>query len=95
MREVYFTTPAARDLEAIIAYIALDNPQAAEGFFRDISQLINRLVAFPNLGRRGRVAGTREVILGSAPYAVAYRPTTAKITVLAVFHLARDLRYRP
>lgn len=45
--------------------------------------------ANPALGRPGRVAGTRELVLPKTPYVVAYRIMEA-VEILAVMHGARE-----
>ncbi len=86
-----FARAARRDLDAIIDYIARDNPIAAERVFRAIVAAAQRLVEFPEMGRTGRLAGTRELGLPRLPYLIVYRVAADKVTVLAVFHTARDL----
>ena len=92
MRSLIFAKPAAQDLSQIADYIALDNPIAAEKVFREVIQTTEALAHFPNLGRRGRVTGTREIILSNAPYVVVYRSNPDRIIIIAIFHTARDLR---
>jgi len=86
-----FTEPAERDLENIIAYIALDNPMAAEKVFRAIVATARRLTDFPEMGHIGRLPNTREFTVTSLPYVIVYDVTADTITILAVFHGARDL----
>ncbi len=86
-----FAEPAARDLEDIIDYIALDNPGAAEGVYRAIVTAAERLQAFPDLGHAGRLPKTRELLVVSLPYIIVYQVDAEAVTVLAVFHGARDL----
>jgi toxin ParE1/3/4 len=83
--------PAARDLDSIIAYIALDNPAAAETTFRAIVDVAGSLTDFPEMGQRGRLADTRELTVPGLPYQIVYRIDGDTVTVLAVFHTARDL----
>jgi plasmid stabilization system protein ParE len=42
-----------------------------------------------NLGRPGRIAGTREFVVSETPYAVPYRVAGADVEILAVVHGAR------
>ncbi|MCA1598486.1 MAG: type II toxin-antitoxin system RelE/ParE family toxin, partial [Chloroflexi bacterium] len=41
------------------------------------------------LGRTGRVEGTRELVVSRTPYIVAYRVRDDEVIVLAVQHAAR------
>jgi toxin ParE1/3/4 len=54
-----FADPAERDLDSIIDYIALDDPTAAEKVYRAIVATARRLTNFPEVGRPGRLPGTR------------------------------------
>ena len=83
--------PAARDLEQIVDYIALDNPVAAEGVYRGIVAAAQKLPAFPALGRPGRHPETRELSVPGLPYLIVYEVSTEAVTILAIFHTARDL----
>ena len=86
-----FAEPAARDLEDIIDYIALDSPAAAETVYRAIVAATERLCEFPEAGRPGRLPRTREWTVVSLPYIIVYQVRDDAVTVLAVFHGARDL----
>jgi toxin ParE1/3/4 len=44
----------------------------------------------PYSGRVGRVPGTREIVVASTPYVIAYRIVEKTIHVLAVLHGAQD-----
>lgn len=86
-----FAEPAARDLNDIIDYVAFDDPRAAEKVYRAIIAAAMRLGDFPNIGHAGRVPGTRELSVTSLPYIIVYDVGGEVVTVLAVFHAARDL----
>ncbi len=62
-----FAEPAARDLEDIIDYIALDSSKAAEGVYRAIVAAAGRLKDFPESGHPGRASGTRELSVTALP----------------------------
>lgn len=91
MTRLVFAEPAERDLASIIAYIAFDNPNAAEKVFRAIIATAERLTDFPQLGHAGRLPNTRELAVVGLPYVIVYQVTADRVTVLAVFHGARDL----
>lgn len=86
-----FAEPAERDLKDIIDYIAQDNPAAAEKVYRAIIASTERLTRFPEIGRVGRLPDTRELTVASLPYLVVYQVAAETVTILAVFHSARDL----
>jgi toxin ParE1/3/4 len=86
-----FAEPAQHDLNDIIDYIALDNPSAAERVYRAIVASAGRLTDFPDTGRPGRLPDTRELQVTSLPYVIVYRVEVNLVTILAIFHGARDL----
>jgi toxin ParE1/3/4 len=89
--ELVIAGPAASDLSQIFDHIAVDNPAAAERVYRAITTSVMRLREFPGIGHHGRIAGTRELSVSSLPYVVVYRVQREVVTVIAVFHSARDL----
>lgn len=87
---VSWTIPALNDLDQIQDFIAQDSPIAA---YRLVTDLIGRtdriLVSNPMIGRNGRAAGTRELVMPGTSYIVVYRVREV-VEVLAVVHGARD-----
>ncbi len=67
-------------------YIARDNPKAANRIAVALLEAVERLADLPNLGRPGRVAGTRETVVPGTPYVIAYRVRGDRLEVIAVFH---------
>ena len=84
---IRWTPTALRDLESLDACSAEDAPLAAAATLERILSGIEALKRHPEMGRRGRVAGTRELVV--APYIVAYRAAKSAIQILAVIHGAR------
>lgn len=91
MKRLVIAEPAARDLEGIVDYIALDDPAAAERGYRGIVGAAEKLPEFPALGRPGRHARTRELIVAGLPYLIVYEVSADAVTIVAVFHMSRDL----
>ena len=87
--EIVWRRTALNDLEAIHEFIAQDNPQAAARVRDAVRNAVGRVAVHPNLGRTGRVEGTRELIISNAPYIVAYRVVTDQVRVLAIIHTSR------
>lgn len=81
---------ALRNLDGIAARIAGDNPAAAERTIRRVREAVDRLVAHPAIGRPGRVAGTRELVVPGTPYVVPYRVRGNSIEILRVLHGAQQ-----
>jgi toxin ParE1/3/4 len=76
------------DLEAIGELIARDNPVAAEQIVVRLVASVDALRDHPNLGRPGRLTGTRELVVSRTPD-VPYRVLGDDVQILAVFHGAR------
>ena len=85
-----WTKLASQDLDDIAVYIGQDSPASA---IRVILELKERsesmLVAHPAAGRSGRLLGTRELVIASLPYIVAYRVRESNIEILRVMHSSR------
>jgi toxin ParE1/3/4 len=92
---VRWTDPAQTDFLEILGYIARDNPAAAERVGRRLLLALDALAVQPRLGRPGRIAGTRELVIPRLPYIAVYRilesppAGTSQIELLRVLHGAR------
>lgn len=84
-----WTAPALRDLEEIGDYIAKDNPAAASRSVTAILDQADLLTTQPHIGRPGRVAETRELVIAGTPYIAPYRVRGEDVQILAVLHGAR------
>lgn len=87
---VRYTKQALADLDEARAYIALERPSAAQAIGRRIREAIGSLAQYPDRGRPGRVMGTRELVITSTPFVVAYRVGGEHVDILAVMHGARQ-----
>ena len=80
-------SPRAIDhLAHLRAYIAEDNPKAANRVAAALLDAVERLAELPNRGRPGRVAGTRELVVPGTPYVIPYRLRGDRLEIIAVFH---------
>ena len=86
---VRWTTDAADDLERICDYIAEDRPGSAQRVAKVIVDGISGLSAFPNRGRPGRVAGTRELVFAPLPFIAVYEVHDT-VQVLRILHGAQQ-----
>jgi toxin ParE1/3/4 len=86
---IIWAPTALRDLRAIRRYIAKDDPYAADRVVALIAEKVKALRDFPEMGRMGRLDGTRELIIPDTPYFVAYCRREGGIRILAVIHGAR------
>jgi toxin ParE1/3/4 len=80
---------ARADLAELVAYIASDNPIAAYRVHDEIRKQTNLLAKHPEMGRPGRVRGTRELVVTGTPYVAADRFAGDVLTVLRLLHGAR------
>lgn len=80
---------ALANLDAEAEYIAEDNPGAAGRVVQKILRAVDLLKKNPALGRAGRVAGTRELVVAETPYIIPYRVRGDAVEILRVFHAAR------
>lgn len=81
---------ALADLDRIARHIAADKPLAALGFVAAVRASVERLSAFPLLGRAGALDHTRELVV-HRNYLVTYRVHGDEVQVLQVWHVARNL----
>jgi len=83
---IIWSRRALRHLRHLRDYIAQDNPDAAVGVAERILAGVELLAEHPNLGRPGRVPGTRELVVPATPYVIPYRVRAARLELIAVFH---------
>jgi plasmid stabilization system protein ParE len=81
------TDPALTDLDSLRSFIARDSSAAAKREAARIFDAIERLAEQPNMGRPGRVAATRELVV--APYLIIYTVDAGRLVVLRIIHGAR------
>jgi toxin ParE1/3/4 len=67
LRRLEYALRYFRRLEDIREHIAANNPTAAMRMIERIRAAVTRLAASPGLGRPGRVAGTRELVIPRTP----------------------------
>lgn len=87
--KIHWTKPATEELLAAYEYVASENPGAAERITNQIWEAAGALARYPSAGRKGRVAGTRELVVPGTPFVVAYCVKGNEVWVLAVLHGAR------
>lgn len=91
---IVFLSLAVQDLASIRSYIAADNPEAARMVGERLRKLIQGLAAMPNMGKAGRVFGTRELVtpkIGKTPYIVVYRVREDRLEILRILPGMRDI----
>lgn len=95
-RRVLWTRPALRDLEAIVEYLAEQQPATALRVLQRLHARASQLAAQTLRGRRVPelrdmgIDAHREII--EAPWRIIYRPTDRHVYAIAVFDARRNLR---
>jgi toxin ParE1/3/4 len=87
--QVKWLRRALRSLEQEAAYLAQENPRAAAALVAEADQSTRLLIRHPDMGRPGRVPGTRELVLPHFPYVIPYRFREQRIEILHVLHTSR------
>ena len=92
MRDIYWLERAAEDLYRIVSRLEESNPDYAQRVYQTIQTTAANLASFPNLGRPGRVKGTREIVVPKHPYILPYRDVESenRIEILAVMHASQE-----
>ena len=81
---VVWSPRAIGHLAALRAYIARERPGAAARTATTLLSAVERLTALPNLGRPGRVSGTRELVVPGTRYVIPYRLRGERLEIIAV-----------
>lgn len=90
---VVWLDDADKDLEAILDHIEKESPRGALTMAVAIRRGANTLLSeHPKIGRSGRVAGTRELVIARTPFVVVYRirSKARQIEILRVLHGAQQ-----
>ena len=80
---------AKSNLDEEIEYIAQEDKETAAKIYEYIRQRVSALEQNPDVGRPGRVFGTRELVINRYPYIVPYRVREDAVEILRLFHTSR------
>ena len=85
-----WTKIALADIESAFEFITNeDRPETARQIVAKVLAGIEQVRTFPESGRKGRVEGTRELVVVTTPFIIIYRQKNAAIEVLSILHHAR------
>lgn len=85
---VVWTPEAQQDREDIWDYIVENNPRAAAQMDELFSGTAAKLARYPQLGKSGKIPGTRELI-PHENYRLVYEIEHETVWILALIHTAR------
>ncbi len=88
--QVKWLRRALENLDEEAAYIAKDSPRAAAEFVVHMRDSATMLAAHPEMGRPGRIPGTREFVVTRFSYILPYRVRGGAVEILRVFHTSRQ-----
>ncbi len=80
------TPRASEQLLSAYDYLQAVNASAATTQIEWIFDAIDLLARYPHAGRKGRIAGTQEMVVPRTPFIVAYRLEQQELQILAVLH---------
>ena len=86
---IRWTRPALYDLEEIDEYLFKENPKLPIIILKRIRAAAGILSDHPEIGRPGRVSGTRELIVAGTPFILPYRIYSNEVQILRVLHSSR------
>lgn len=84
--KIIWSRRALRHLVALRDYIAEDSPREAAKVAARILSSVELLATQPQMGRPGRITGTREWAIPGTPYVIPYRVKRDSLQLIAVFH---------
>ena len=84
--KVVWSRRAIRQLVALREHIANDSEHSAALVAVRILRAVDLLPTHPEVGRPGRLPGTRELVVPDTPYVIPYRVRLERLSLIAVFH---------
>ena len=85
MRTLRWEAEARRQYRDSLTYIAAQDASTAEALGLEIARKLNLLVQFPEMGRKGRVPRTRELVV-HPNYILIYMVRRNSIDVIRFLH---------
>lgn len=88
MRKIEWRPRAEDDLLELVDYIGQDSLTTALHFAQMIQEKVGLIASFPEAHRRGRVRGTRELVL-HPNYILVYRVKPKVVEIVRLLHAAQ------
>lgn len=83
---IVWSRQAIRHLVLLREFIAKDSDRNASLVAGRILSAVELLQSQPEIGRPGRIPGTRELVVSGTPYVIPYRVRHGRLELIAVFH---------
>ena len=84
--KVVWSRRAIQHLVCLREYTEKDSQRNAALVAQRILEAVDLLQSHPDIGRPGRVVGTRELVVPGVPYIIPYRVRRERLELIAVFH---------
>jgi toxin ParE1/3/4 len=84
--KIIWSRSAIRHLAHLREFIEKDSEQNAALVARRSLKAVDLLQSHPEIGRPGRVIGTRELVVPDTPFITPYRVRHDRLELIAVFH---------
>lgn len=81
-----WTLPVFEDIQEVGHYIALDDLRAASRMAERVREAVEYLVDQPNIGRPGRMQGTRELVISGTPFIAVCWVRGDRVQILRLLH---------
>ncbi|MDI2111722.1 type II toxin-antitoxin system RelE/ParE family toxin [Commensalibacter nepenthis] len=81
---------AINQQQEAIDYIAQQNPYSALNILDRVIKATELLENYTQMGRNGRVKGTRELVIDKTPFILVYRIQNDRIEILNFLHYAQQ-----
>jgi plasmid stabilization system protein ParE len=88
--KVRYSANAKAELAAIFAYIARENPKAADAVVRRIESVVSRLAVFPGTSHPSDTPAVFVAPLVRYPYSIYFKVENDELIILHIHHTARQ-----
>jgi len=87
---IRWSPAAADDLDQIGKYLKEHHPSFARSTLLRLYSAARSLTKFPQRGRLGQLAGTRELVMSPLPYIIVYKREKEIVYIVRLIHGAED-----
>lgn len=84
--KIVWSRRAIGHLTSLRDHIGKDSDSNAARVAQRILQAVELLATQPEMGRPGRLVGTRELVITDTPYVIPYRVRQDRLELIAVLH---------